>query len=319
MIWTNESRLVPEDAYSEVSARLRGGGFYDRQGRETYLMLSDTNADHSQHWIKQWEADKRLLLVNAQIEDNPYYFSDGEYTEHGCRYLDDLKVAFTGWAYRRFVENEWVDAEGAVYGGVFDEARMVRDMVIPDTWWYGVSIDHSHAGTIALTLWVTSKSNRKTHAFKAIYTTEMTIDEIFDEFELLLERLGLTKRQIRIVVGDHDPSKNVEIERRGYRVVNATKRVVGGIELVKTWMMSGHLTFSPNLLSHAPVAKLKMKGKCDHPLKEFQRYVYPTPCLDDKPKKGHDESEPPPPANEERDPDELSSFVIQGLHPFLMP
>ena len=54
-------------------------------------------------------------------------------------------------------------------------------------------------------------------------------------------------------------------------------------------MLRGNLTFSPNLLAHSPVAKLRMKGKCDHPLQEFQRYVYPPNCIDDKPKKGHDD------------------------------
>ena len=289
LIWTNESRLVDEAAYSEVASRLRGGGFYDRRGRETYLMLGDTNADHSQHWIKRWEAEKRLLLLNAHIEDNPFYFTKGEYTDEGNRYLDDLKVAFTGWAYRRFVLNEWVDAEGAVYGGIYDESTMLVDKQIPESWWYSASIDHSHAGTIAMTLWATSRDNQRTHAYKCIYTTEKTIDEVFDEFELLIARLNIGRKQIRVVVADHDPSKNVEIERRGYRVVNATKRVVGGIELVKTWMARGRVTFSPNLLAHAPIAKLRMKGKCDHPLQEFHRYVYPTPCLDDKPKKGHDD------------------------------
>ena len=215
LIWTNEARLVDEENYSDVAARLRGGGFWDRNGNETYLMLSDTNADHSQHWIKRWEEDKRLMMVNASIADNPYYFTKGEYTQEGLRYLDDLKVAYTGWAYRRFVENEWVDAEGAVYGGVFDEETMVVDKLIPTDWWYGVSIDHSHAGTIALTLWATSRYNRQTHALKCIYTTELTIDEVLDEFEQLLARMGISRRQIRIIVSDWDPSKNVEIERRG--------------------------------------------------------------------------------------------------------
>ena len=289
IIWTNEARLVDEEAYAEVSSRLRAGGFYDRYGRETYLKLCDTNADHDQHWIKAWEYDKRLKLVNMKIEDNPYYFTSGEYTPEGEMYISDLRVNFVGWAYKRFVENIWCQAEGAVYAGVYDEDLHVIDKKIPNDWWYSVSIDHSHAGTIALVLWANSPDNLQTHAFKCIYTTDKTIDIVFDEFERLLAVLGITKQQIRIVIADHDLSKNVEIERRGYVVENATKRVVGGIELAKTWIARGSVTFAPNMLAHAPDPKLKFKGKCDRPLQEFGRYVYPVPCLDDKPLKGHDD------------------------------
>lgn len=289
IVLTNESRLVEEDAYAEVAARLRGGGFWDRHGRETYLMLSDTNASAPHLWIKQWEADGRLQMVNMVIEDNPYYADAGELNARGKAYLDDLRNNFTGWAFERYVNNVWCEAEGAVYSGIFNEAEHVVAKEIADAW-YSVSIDHSHSGTIALVLWENSQDNRETHALKCFYTTEKTVDELFAEFEGMLGILGVNKEDIRVIVADTDPSKNALILQRGYRAVeNATKRVVGGIEVVKSWLAAGRITFNPNLLAHAPDSRLKYKGKCFEPLQEFTRYVYPIPCLDDKPVKGHDD------------------------------
>lgn len=290
LIYNCESRLLGEEAYAEAAARLRGGGFRDKWGRETYLMLSDTNASYEQHWIKSWERDSRLKLVNMSIHDNPHYSKRGKLTREGRMYMRDLRNNFVGYAWERYVLNRWVAAEGLVYGGVFDKKRHVRARPILPNEYFSICIDHSHSGTIAAAIWVTDRYNHYTHCWKCVYTTGLSIDEVFEKIESILRANGIAKDAIEVVIGDHDPSKNSDIRRRGYRrVENATKRVVGGIEVVKNWLQSDRLTFDTNLLAHRPDERLRKMKRCDEPLSEFMRYSYPQNCLDDKPIKGNDD------------------------------
>lgn len=293
LIMINEIRLADEDVIADATARIRNGGVWGRDGQRHHMLLADTNAGGARSWVKRQAEDGQLLMVNTNLHDNPFYSQGGELTEEGQDYWDTLQFAYSGHAYRRYILNEWVDFEGLVYSDVFDYDTMVKPIRradIPPRWWWSISIDHSYAGACAAVLYANSPKNNESICYKAVYKTERTTGQLLLDIERMLIGEGLTKKQIKVIVADHAPAANKEIEDAGYKVEKAQKAVESGIESMKSWILRGALRFNADILSHAPDQKLKQKGLCLHPYDEFASYAYADGGSElNKPKKGFDD------------------------------
>lgn len=99
--YVDEASTVPESFWTMLRARLSSPGA---------RMIATTNPDTPLHWLKHDWLDKAAELDIAHfhfhLSDNPYLPS---------AYTEGIKREFTGLWRRRFIDGEWVAAEGAVF------------------------------------------------------------------------------------------------------------------------------------------------------------------------------------------------------------
>jgi len=119
--YVDEASTIPESFWTMLRSRLSGEGA---------RMIATTNPDAPLHWLKRDWLDRAEALGIARytfrLEDNRYL---------PPAYVDAIKREFTGLWYRRFIEGEWVAAEGAVYD-MFDRERHVVDAVPAISRWF---------------------------------------------------------------------------------------------------------------------------------------------------------------------------------------
>lgn len=112
-------------------------------------IFATTNPDSQHHWLKAEYIDKVDMmnqearddglggswrLFEFQLDDNPGLSED---------YKRDIKAAYSGLWYQRFILGEWVSAEGAVYD-MWDAGKHVIDWndLPPMQEWFGIGVDH---------------------------------------------------------------------------------------------------------------------------------------------------------------------------------
>jgi len=116
LAYVDEATLLPVGFWEMLQTRLRVPGA---------RLLATTNPGSSQHWLRiAWillAAAKNMIVFHFTMDDNPSLTPE---------YIADMKAAFTGIFYKRFILGEWTNAEGAVYDGwdpskhVIEWARM---------------------------------------------------------------------------------------------------------------------------------------------------------------------------------------------------
>lgn len=99
--YCDELTLFTEDFFAMLLSRLSDKGA---------LLIATTNPDIPTHWLKMNYLNRAreldLLSVEFKIDDNPYL--DPEY-------VANIKHEYTGAFYSRFIEGNWVRAEGLIY------------------------------------------------------------------------------------------------------------------------------------------------------------------------------------------------------------
>lgn len=106
----DEITLWPESFFKMLLSRL---SVKDAQ------FFGTTNPDSPYHWLKRDYLDRQSQLDFASwhfcLDDNPHLDPD---------YVSSLKREYTGLWYRRFLDGQWVMADGAVYD-MWDESAHV--------------------------------------------------------------------------------------------------------------------------------------------------------------------------------------------------
>jgi PBSX family phage terminase large subunit len=105
----DELTTVPEQFFTQMLGRMSVPGAQ---------MFGTTNPDNPAHWLKRKFLDRLSSLPDwrrftFRLADNPSLTS---------RYVASISAEYTGLWHRRFIDGEWVAAEGAVYD-MWDEAR----------------------------------------------------------------------------------------------------------------------------------------------------------------------------------------------------
>lgn len=112
-IYGDELTLWPEELFAMCLSRM------DKAGARMY---GTTNPDAPTHWLKANYLDRADELgwqvFAFRLDDNPNL---------DPAYVAALKREYVGLWYRRFVEGEWVAAEGAVYGFLDDTHAIAPD------------------------------------------------------------------------------------------------------------------------------------------------------------------------------------------------
>jgi PBSX family phage terminase large subunit len=124
--YVDEASLVPREFWNTLLGRMSVAGA---------KLFATTNPDNPAHWLRQdvlMAGDPDLRAFKFKITDNP---------SNKPEYIEWIKRQYVGLYYRRFINGEWVAAEGAVYD-MWDPDRHVVDIVPAISQWIAVGIDY---------------------------------------------------------------------------------------------------------------------------------------------------------------------------------
>ena len=262
----DEATLSPQSFFKMALSRLRIAGA---------KMFATTNPDSKFHWLKTDFLDKfaddpkELASFQFKLDDNPYL------TDH---YKESLRKEYAGLWFRRFIEGEWVQAEGAVFD-FFDHDR--HTVVEAPTYAkkYFIGVDYGTTNPFAAVLvgfnddhhpalWVEKEYywDSKTMGYsKTDAEYAQDIKRAFDGYPISL-----------IYLDPSAQSFEVELRRNRMPVKQAKNDVLDGIRCVATFLSQGDLV---------------IKRNCINLLKEFESYVWDEKSIrlgEDKPVKQRD-------------------------------
>lgn len=244
----DEATLMPENFFKMLLSRLSVAGA---------KLFASTNPDSPYHWLKRDFIDRKdeldLKTIKFKIHDNPSLSKE---------YIDNLCREYTGLWKKRYIDGEWVLAEGAVYD-FFDEDIHVIDHVPGQADYYVVGIDYGTTNPCTFSLIGFTRNSypnmwlEKEYYFDSKKDLRQKSDYDYT-VDLLKFIAGYNVKHIYI-----DPSAasfKQEIFRHGvYNVFDAKNDVLPGIRFVGQLMTNG--TF-------------KVCSNCVETIKEFSNYLW---------------------------------------------
>lgn len=100
--YVDEITVTSEEFFTQLLGRMSVRGA---------KLFGSTNPDNPAHWFKTKFLDRLADLPNWRH----WHFLMSDNPSLGAEYIADKRREFTGLWFRRFIEGEWVAAEGAVY------------------------------------------------------------------------------------------------------------------------------------------------------------------------------------------------------------
>jgi len=249
-IYIDEGTIIPESVFRMALSRT------SKEGSKIFVT---TNPDSPYHWMKRDFLNghnKDVASWKFLMDDNPS-LSD-EYKEY-------LKRQYNGLWYQRFINGEWVQAEGAIYD-FFEPALHCLDFTPPQmAQYYLVGIDYGTTNPCAFVLMGYNNEHFPNMWIEKEYywdskaqQRQKTDSEYADDLVKFVSDLGAPVRAIYL-----DPSAvsfRVELQRqRVHNVIEANNDVLDGIRFVAGLLANG---------------TLKIVGSCKNLIHEFQSYVW---------------------------------------------
>ncbi len=120
--YTDEITTYPENFWTMLLSRLS-----DPEAQ----LFGTTNPDHPAHWLKRDYLDRArdldLYRIRFRLRDN---------TTLTEKYIRNITNSYVGLWRKRYIEGEWVAAEGAIYGDVWNPEKHIEEEVpgIIRTW-----------------------------------------------------------------------------------------------------------------------------------------------------------------------------------------
>lgn len=250
--YVDEITTLHADYFRMLLTRLRVRG--RRQQKLASKLFGTTNPDSPKHWLKADFFDNPKKMADWRrfhftLDDNPTLPEE---------FVRNMHTQYSGMWYKRFIQGEWVAAEGAIWS-VFDEQKHVVDPVLlpPMEQILTVAVDygteHATAG-IALgyargRLWAL----REWAPAKGLAPSQYSAD-LRERFLPGIRRDFGEPEWIRV-----DPAARDFREQLFYdgvlNVAKATNAVVPGIRTVSSLLATGLLLISeecPNLVNEIP-------------------------------------------------------------------
>lgn len=210
----DEVALMPRSFVEQAIARcsLNGSKFW-----------FNCNPEHPGHWFyREWILkckEKNALYLHFKMEDNPSLSK---------KMLERYKSLYSGAFYRRFVEGEWVAAQGAVYPFMTDE--MFCEVPWCEFEDYAVSVDYGTVNPASFGLW--GLLGGVWYRIDEYYFDsrkegfQRTDEEHYRELERLCEG-----KKISAVTVDPSAASFIEVIRRHgkFSVISARNNVLDGI------------------------------------------------------------------------------------------
>lgn len=219
-------------------------------------MIATCNPNSPVHPVKTNLIDcgdpEYCYSLHFNIDDNPGLSEKSK---------EDLKTKYSGLFYKRYILGEWVAAEGAIYADFSRQSHVVeRAPHFADNYFCGVDYGIHNAFAAVL---IGQSNTHSPHMWvekefywdsKKTYRQKLN-SELADDLQNFLE--GYNVRGLYL-----DPSASsfeIELKRRGMRVLQAENDVYAGI------------TFVANLISNH---ELKVVSSCTNLIGEIEQYVW---------------------------------------------
>lgn len=240
--YVDEITLLPEAMFVQLLGRLSVAGA---------RLFGTTNPDSPAHWLKTKYIDRiqagELLgwgFHHFTMDDNPGLTPE---------YVAAKKREFTGLWYRRFIQGEWVSAEGAVYDS-WDPTRMVipweqlprieRIFALAADYGTqhatsGINLGLGEDGVLyALDEWRLDATNRG----HSTWTDAQQSQALLQWIRTKEHAPGVDLQPERIIVDPAAASFRVQLDRDGaWNLTPAENDVLYGIRLVSNGLNAGWL------------------------------------------------------------------------------
>ena len=237
----DEAALMPKSFAEQACARC------SEEGSKLWF---NCNPEGPEHWLyKEWilkARQKNMLHLHFTMDDNPAL---------SATVRQRYENLYTGIFYRRFIQGQWVVAEGLVYD--FDPRLHVSEPAGGGGRYY-ISVDYGTRNPFSAGLWQVTEG--KAYRIREFYhngreSGNMLTDE---EYCDALETLAGNCFVEQVVVDPSAASLIAAIRRRGrFSVRKAKNEVLPGIRLVAALLQAGVLQISP---------------KCKDTIREFRLY-----------------------------------------------
>jgi PBSX family phage terminase large subunit len=254
--YCDEVSLWPESFWTMLLSRCSEAGA---------KLFATTNPDSPYHWLKVHYIDKAHDGKLKNFIDFHFHIDDNDTLP--AEYVESIKAEYSGLFYRRFIEGEWVQAEGAIYDMFREEEHLINpadvakafDKVI-------VAIDYGTANPfVALVLG--AKYNEAKNQEEQLAVEVTLIDEYY--YSSTETRKQMTDSEYcqalidfmkpyaphYIVIDPSAASFKVECNRNNLSVIDAVNDVLDGIRIVANALTIGALKISrncPNLIGEIP-------------------------------------------------------------------
>lgn len=271
----DEVALMPRSFVEQAIARC---------SLEGSKMWFNCNPEHPMHWFyREWikkAKEKNCRYLHFTMRDNPAL------TPAIIRRYESL---YSGAFYKRFVEGEWVAAQGTVYP-MFSSEIHVRKPPDPSLIRrYYISCDYGTVNPCSFGLW--GEYNGKWYRIREYYYNSRSEGEQRTDIEHYeeLEKLAETITPEAVIVDPSAASFIQCIRRKGrFTVIPAKNDVLDGIRQVSDALKQESIYFSP---------------ECEDTLREFSLYKWDEKAVRDAPRKENDHAM-----------DDLRYFVTTALN-----
>lgn len=222
------------------------------------------NPDSPEHWFyKDWilrAEEHNALHLHFQLRDNPALTDS---------IIERYESQYTGVFRQRYIDGEWVVAEGLVYPFQRSEVTCPEGEALGDghgTWY--VSLDYGITNPFAALLWRVTRERAYVVA-EYYWDSKETGRRLTDEehYENVCKLVG--ERRVEEVVVDPSASSFIElIDRRGrFDCRKADNDVIPGISVTSSMLSRGDV---------------KIAETCDNLLREMQLYRWDEKAKGDK-------------------------------------
>lgn len=262
----DEVTLLPQSFFKMCLSRLRV---------PNAKLFGTTNPDSKFHWLKTDFLDKfaddpeELASFKFKLDDNPYLTDE---------YKRALKKEYSGLWYRRFIDGEWVQAEGSIYD-FFDEQVHVVSKPATYAKHYFLGIDYGTTNAFAAVLIGFNDDHSPAIWVEKEYYWDSKImgyQKTDAEYAQDIQRT-FAGYPIRLTYLDPSAASfETELRRQKMPVKQAKNDVIDGIRFVATLLSQGDLVICKD---------------CKNLLKEIESYVWDEKSVrlgEDKPIKQRD-------------------------------
>lgn len=220
-----------------------------------------------QEWILQAK-EKNALHLHFNLQDNPSLSDE---------IIRDYETRYTGVFKRRYIDGEWVQAEGLVYPIDQDlytiSEEHVENIINEQAGMWYVSIDYGISNPFAALLWYVTRDCA--YVVDEYYYDGKKKPQLSDpeHYQNVAALIG-DRRIQEIIIDPSATSFKVEIRNNNkYSVLNADNDVINGIATVNTMLTRG---------------RVKVSEKCTNLLREFGLYVWDEDAPEDRVVKEND-------------------------------
>lgn len=266
-------------------------------------IFTATNPDSPQHWMYDWfrpddPGDGKGRVVKMNVNDNHHLPQD---------YVDRMKSSFSGMYYERYIEGEWVGAEGMVYDEFDARKHVVGPDDLPESERWTVHGTETHddlSGETSESVYVTPPEDWEVYRsidfgyrdpfvchwyarspdphgddtvvlFRELYQSE----EIVEDLAKRIKALTPKNSDVVETYADHDIEQAEVLKRHGVPSTPATKDIESGIQSVKSRLMldaerEPQFYVLQGARAHGPDENLDLDDRPKKTLSEFYNYEW---------------------------------------------